>query len=269
MNRINTCFEQLDEIGHKGLIAFITAGDPTVEATPDLMHALVSGGADIIELGVPFSDPMADGAVIQRASERALKHGTSLSDVLDCVSKFRERDLNTPVILMGYCNPFQRMGLDTLAVRCSEVAADGILVVDLPPEEAAPFKKSLEPLGIDQIFLVAPNSPVERIRKICEFASGFVYFVAVKGVTGDKQFDREEIRASIQTTKRISGIPVGLGFGIRNSTAAADAASVSDGVVVGSAIVEIIEKGQTVYEISENITRFVSELRIGINSQGE
>jgi len=265
MNRINTCFEKLEQDGTKGLITFITAGDPSLGATPALMHALVAGGADIIELGVPFSDPMADGEVIQRASERALRHGTSLNDVLDCVFKFRQKDLNTPVVLMGYCNPFQRMGLNRLAERCHEVGADGVLVVDLPPEEAAPFKGSLEPFSIAQIFLVAPNSPVDRIRKICEYASGFVYFVAVKGVTGDKQFDLAKIKTSIQMTKSIAGVPVGLGFGIRSPQAAADAAAVSDGVVVGSAIVEIIEKGESVSDISKNVTRFVTELRAGIN----
>ena len=265
MNRINTCFEKLNSDGNKGLIAFVTAGDPSLGATSDIMHALVAGGADIIELGVPFSDPIADGEVIQRASERALSHGTSLNDVLDCVDVFRQKDPDTPVILMGYCNPFQRMGLGTLAARCNEVGADGVLVVDLPPEEAAPFKNSFEPLGIAQIFLVAPNSPEERIRKICEYASGFVYFVAVKGVTGDKQFDGNEIKDNIDRTKNIAGIPVGLGFGIRSSQAAGDAAAISDGVVVGSAIVEIIEKGKTVSEISENVTHFVQELRIGIN----
>ncbi|MGB0636733.1 MAG: tryptophan synthase subunit alpha [Gammaproteobacteria bacterium] len=265
MNRINACFEKLNSDRMKGLIAFVTAGDPTLEATPDIMHALVAGGADIIELGVPFSDPMADGEVIQRASERALSLGTSLSDVLDCVGVFRQKDLDTPVVLMGYCNPFQRMGLGTLADRCNEVGADGILVVDLPPEEAAPFKSAFEPVGIAQIFLVAPNSPEERIRKICEYASGFVYFVAVKGVTGDKQFDGNEIKDNIDRTKSIAGIPVGLGFGIRNSHAAVDAAAISDGVVVGSAIVEIIEKGETVSEIAENVTHFVRELRTSIN----
>jgi tryptophan synthase alpha chain len=157
------------------------------------------------------------------------------------------------------------MGLSTLAARCNEVGADGILVVDLPPEEAAPFKTSLEPFDIAQIFLVAPNSPEERIRKICEYASGFVYFVAVKGVTGDKRFDGNEIEENIARTKNIAGIPVGLGFGIRDSRAAGDAAAISDGVVVGSAIVEIIEKGETVSEISENVTHFVRELRAGIN----
>ena len=265
MNRINTCFEKLNSDGTKGLIAFVTAGDPSVDATSDIMHALVAGGADIIELGVPFSDPIADGEVIQRASERALSHGTSLNDVLDCVDVFRQKDSDTPVILMGYCNPFQRMGLSTLAARCDEVGADGVLVVDLPPEEAAPFKISFEPLGIAQIFLVAPNTPEERIRKICEYASGFVYFVAVKGVTGDKQFDGNEIKDNIDRTKNIAGIPVGLGFGIRSSQAAGDAAAISDGVVVGSAIVEIIEKGETVPEIVENVTHFVREIRTGIN----
>ena len=265
MNRINSCFDKLDSDGKKGLIAFVTAGDPDLDATPEIMHALVAGGANIIELGVPFSDPMADGEVIQRASERALSNGTNLNDVLDCVLEFRQKDLDTPVVLMGYCNPFQRMGLSALAARCNEVGADGVLVVDLPPEEAAPFKSSFEPLGIAQIFLVAPNSPVERIRKICEYASGFVYFVAVKGVTGDKQFDGYEIKENIENTKSIAGIPVGLGFGIRNPRAARDAAVISDGVVVGSAIVEIIEKGKTVSEISENVTHFVQELRIGID----
>ncbi|MEQ8233002.1 MAG: tryptophan synthase subunit alpha [Gammaproteobacteria bacterium] len=267
MGRIADRFAELGAAGRKGLITFITAGDPNVAATPALMHALVRGGADVIELGVPFSDPMADGEVIQRASERALAHGTSLDDVFAAVAEFRREDARTPVVLMGYLNPVEHMGAARFAARAAEAGVDGTLIVDLPPEEAGEVTPALRAAGLDEIFLVAPNSPEGRIRKVCAAASGFVYFVSVKGVTGTKSAVLEEIGARIEMTRRFAGMPVGIGFGIRTPDAAADAASVADAVIVGSAIVEIIERGAAPDETAHAVESFVTSLRSAIDAR--
>jgi tryptophan synthase alpha chain len=266
MSLIKDCFSDLQRNQKKALITFITAGDPFIKDTVPLMHALVSGGADILELGVPFSDPMADGEVIQRASERALVNGTNLDDVFDMVRLFRCDNKKTPIVLMGYYNPFQNISHESFATKCLEAGVDGILVVDLPPDEAEHFNAALAKVSVDQIFLVAPNSPEARIHKVCKLASGFVYFVSVKGVTGGKSFDAEEISLSIARTKEISGLPVGLGFGIKSAAAAAAAAAISDGVVIGSAIVEFIEKGSDVKTTVHNLEAFVSSIREAIDS---
>ncbi|MGR8921293.1 MAG: tryptophan synthase subunit alpha [Gammaproteobacteria bacterium] len=264
--RIGQRFGDLAARGRKGVVTFITAGDPSAEDTVEYMHALVRGGADLIELGVPFSDPMADGETIQRASERALENGTSLDQVFDCVAAFRRQDPSTPVVLMGYLNPFEHMGAARFAERAAAAGVDGALVVDLPPEEAAEFHADLVAAGLDQVFLVAPNSPVERIRKICEYASGFVYFVAVKGVTGDKAVAVDDIREAIETTRGVAGIPVGLGFGIRNPESAAAAAAISDAIIVGSAIVELIERGGSTAAVAARIEQFVGSLRAAVDA---
>ncbi|MCB1745567.1 MAG: tryptophan synthase subunit alpha [Gammaproteobacteria bacterium] len=265
--RIAARFDALAAQGRKGLITFITAGDPSVAATPAYMHALVRGGADIIELGVPFSDPMADGEVIQRASERALAHGTSLDDVLACVGEFRREDSDTPVVLMGYLNPFEHMGAARFAERAAAAGVDGALVVDLPPEEAADFNAALRAAGLDQVFLVAPNSPERRIRTVCAAASGFVYFVSVKGVTGDKAAAIDEIGQRVAMTRAFAGLPVGIGFGIRTPAAAAAAAAVADAVIVGSAIVEIIERGGDAAAVAAAVEAYVASLRQGIDGE--
>ncbi|MEQ8659493.1 MAG: tryptophan synthase subunit alpha [Gammaproteobacteria bacterium] len=267
MGRIADRFEELGATGRKGLITFITAGDPSVAATPGLMHALVRGGADVIELGVPFSDPMADGEVIQRASERALAHGTSLDDVFGAVAAFRRDDSRTPVVLMGYLNPVEHMGPARFATRAAEAGVDGALIVDLPPEEAADVTPALRAAGIDEIFLVAPNSPESRIRKVCAAASGFVYFVSVKGVTGGKSAVLDEIGTRIEMTRRFAGMPVGIGFGIRTPEAAADAAGVADAVIVGSAIVEIIERGGAADDTARAVESFVASMRDAIDAR--
>jgi tryptophan synthase alpha chain len=264
--RIAARFEALAAQGRKGLITFITAGDPNVAATPAYMHALVRGGADVIELGVPFSDPMADGEVIQRASERALEHGTSLDDVLACVSEFRREDTTTPVVLMGYLNPFEHMGAARFAGRAAAAGVDGVLIVDLPPEEAAEVNAALRAAALDQVFLVAPNSPERRIRKVCQAASGFVYFVSVKGVTGDKSAAIDEIGQQVAMTREFAGLPVGIGFGIRTPQAAAAAAAVADAVIVGSAIVEIIERGGEGAVVASAVEQFVASLRAAIDA---
>ncbi len=269
MSRIVECFSSLQSSGRKGLITFITAGDPTPEATPTYMHALVKGGADIIELGVPFSDPMADGPVIQRSSERALAAGTTPDEVLRCVARFRQQDKRTPVVLMGYLNPFEHM--DAFAERAIEAGVDGVLVVDLPPEEASEFNGRLSAAGLAQVFLVAPNSSSERIATICAYASGFVYFVGVKGVTGGKALDVAGIQARIGETRSVSRLPVGIGFGIRTPEAAAEAAAIADAVVVGSTLVDIIESGigNAAIVTTTALERTVAALRNAIDARAD
>ena len=263
MRRIATRFQELHSRGRKGLITFVTAGDPSTADTPSLMHALARGGADFIELGVPFSDPMADGPVIQRASERALAAGITLDGVFACVSEFRKTDADTPVILMGYLNPFEHLGANAFAARAADAGVDGVLIVDLPPEESFEFRDELARADLDQIFLIAPNSDAERIRTVCEYASGFVYFVAVKGVTGDKTLDVDEINTRIAEVCVIADLPVGIGFGIKTPEAAAAAATVADAVIVGSALVELIEHKGADAGILE---QFVAGLRQAIDA---
>lgn len=265
MNRLNERFACLAAAGRKGLVTFITAGDPSLEATPGYMHALVRGGADIIELGVPFSDPMADGPVIQRSSERALAAGATPDDVLACVQRFRAEDAVTPVVLMGYLNPFEHRGAAAFAGRAAAAGVDGVLVVDLPPEEAQSFHADLTAAGLAQIFLVAPTSSTRRIEKICALATGFVYFVSIKGVTGGKALDVARIEARIRETRALSHLPVGVGFGIRTPAAAAAAAGLADAVIVGSALVELIEQGGA--DCAGRIERQVAELRTAIDSR--
>ena len=268
MSRISACFERLAACCGKGLVTFISAGDPTLTATPELMHALVRGGADIIELGVPFSDPMADGPVIQRASERALALGTTLDDVFACVARFRETDHTTPVVLMGYLNPFEHVGAAGFGERAKAAGVDGVLVVDLPPEEAQEFNRAVKAAGVDQVFLVAPNTSTARISMICTYASGFVYFVAVKGVTGDKAVDVDLINERIAQTRRLASLPVGIGFGIRTAHSAAAAASSADAIIVGSALVEIVEQhGQDTNAAAAALETFVRGLRAAIDER--
>ena len=268
MNRISACFARLAARHGKGLVTFISAGDPAPTATPELMHALVRGGADIIELGVPFSDPMADGPVIQRASERALAAGTTLDDVVRCVARFRDTDTTTPVILMGYLNPFEHVGVAGFGQRAKAAGVDGVLVVDLPPEEAQDFNRAVQAAGIDQVFLVAPNTSDARIGMICSYASGFVYFVAVKGVTGDKAVDVELINQRIAQTRRLASLPVGIGFGIRTPQSAAAAAGSADAIIVGSVLVEIIEQhGADTGACALALENFVRSLRGAIDAK--
>ena len=269
MSRIADRFAALAQARRKGLITFITAGDPTALATPEFMHALVRGGADVIELGVPFSDPMAEGPVIQRASERALAAGTSVGDVLACVAAFRKQDKLTPVVLMGYLNPLEHMGPALFAAAAAAAGVDGVLVVDLPPEEAANFNPEMTAAGLDQIFLVAPNSSERRIRTICELASGFVYFVSVTGVTGGKAVAVDDIMQGIELTRRIAGIPVGIGFGIRTAEAAASAAAVADAIIVGTALVELIEAGGGTAAVAGNLENFTASLRAAIDGRAD
>ena len=241
MSRIASRFEQLAEQGRKALVTFVTAGDPNPGFTPGLMHELVAAGASILELGVPFPDPMADGPVIQLGNERALAHGVSLANVLDMVREFRIRDADTPVVLMGYLNPIEAMGYELLAEQAAEAGVDGFIVVDDPPEEAAELHAALRRHDLDLIFLLAPTSDEGRIRKVCALASGFIYYVSLKGVTGAGHLDSAVVAAKVAEIKQLTDLPVGVGFGIRDADSAQRIAGISDAVVVGSALVSQVQ----------------------------
>ena len=240
MSRIEGRFQQLRAAGRKALIPFITAGDPVPTVTVPLLHALVEAGADLLELGVPFSDPMAEGPVIQLACERALKHGTSLHDVLEMVREFRREDDQTPIILMGYLNPVEVMGYADFARAAAEAGVDGVITVDLPPEEAAPLVEQLRAHDLDPIYLLAPTSTPERIRRICGMASGFVYYVSFKGVTGASSLDVAAVEKKLAGIRAVTGLPVGVGFGIKDADTARRVAAVADAVIVGSALVNCV-----------------------------
>ena len=244
MSRIQKTFASLSAQGRKALIPFITAGDPHPDATLPLMRALVAGGADIIEIGVPFSDPMADGPTIQRASERALAHGMSLRRVLALVSEFRKENAATPVVLMGYANPVESYGIETFARDSHAAGVDGVLVVDYPPEECAGFATVMKQAGIDPIFLLAPTSTEQRYSEVGEIGSGYIYYVSLKGVTGSGALDLDEVARRIPLIRDKVGMPVGVGFGIRDGATAARIAEVADAVVIGSRIIEEIESGE-------------------------
>ncbi len=241
INRITQCLAGLREQGRKALIPFVTAGDPNPELTVPLMHAMVKAGANIIELGVPFSDPMADGPVIQRASERALKFHVNLRRVLDMVRNFRDQDSVTPVVLMGYLNPIEAMGYEHFARAAQEAGADGVLTVDMPPEEAQELFAALRTHGIAPIFLVAPTSTAERIAKTSALAQGYLYYVSLKGVTGAATLDVEGVGSKLKEIRAITDLPLGVGFGIKDADSAARIAGLADAVIVGSALVQKIE----------------------------
>jgi len=263
MSRISGRFSQLKSQGRTALIPFVTAGDPGPEVTVPLMHAMVEAGADIIELGVPFSDPMADGPVIQRASERALERNVSLIDCLEMVQRFREKDPNTPVVLMGYLNPIEVMGYETFAERAHAAGVDGTLIVDLPPDEGHDLLAALNGREIDTIYLIAPTSTGERIRIICNVAGGFVYYVSIKGVTGAANLDVAGVKTKLAEIRQATELPVGVGFGIKDAESAARVAETADAVVVGSAIVGRIEALQ---ERPEAIAGEVGEFLRGLRS---
>jgi tryptophan synthase alpha chain len=270
VSRIAERFSELRAQNRCALIPFVTAGDPNAEVTVPLMHALVEAGADVVELGVPFSDPMADGPVIQRASERALSAGMNLGRVLEMVREFRQRDTATPVVLMGYLNPFEVAGYEKFADAASEAGVDGVLTVDLPPEESGPFLAAVRARGIDLIFLLAPNSDEARIRLICDAASGFVYYVSLKGVTGASHLDVDEVATKVAAIKRATDLPVGVGFGIRDGETAARVASVSDAVVVGSVLVQAIESLADRSEaIPAELARILGQMRTAMDAPSD
>jgi tryptophan synthase alpha chain len=267
MSRIEKTFAQLREAGKKALIPYITAGDSDPAWTVPLMHALVEAGADIIEVGVPFSDPMADGPAIQQACERALEHKLGLGQVLDMVAEFRRDNQDTPVVLMGYLNPIEVMGYERFAERAAQVGVDGVLTVDLPPEEADMLTRYLKPLSLDPIFLVAPTSTDKRIRSIASQASGFIYYVSLKGVTGAATLDREAVKAKLSEIRAVTDLPLGVGFGIRDAETAAAMAACGDAVVVGSALVNRIGASEGDLERAKSdISGLLSEMRGAIDA---
>lgn len=241
MSRLTATFEQLAKSGRKALIPFVTAGDPTPDFTLSLMHEMVKAGVDVIELGVPFSDPMADGPVIQRASERALAHKMSLSKTLALATEFRKTDQQTPVVLMGYLNPIEAMGYEGFANAAQRADVDGVLTVDLPPEEGEQCASLLKERGIDTIFLLAPNSTDERIEKMSALGSGYLYYVSLKGVTGAGHLNAADVENKLKQIKAITSLPVGIGFGVKDSETAKTISALGDGVVVGSALISKIE----------------------------
>ena len=267
MSRIAGMFERLRAEGRTALIPFITAGDPALDVTVPLMHRMVAAGADLIELGVPFSDPIADGPVIQRATERALTQGVRLRDVLDIVRRFRAEDPDTPVVLMGYLNPIEVMGNTTFAGEARAAGVDGALVVDVPPEEGHDLVEALRAQGLDLVYLLAPTSDAERIGRIGAVASGFVYYVSVKGVTGAGNLDVEAVSAKLAEIREQIDLPVGVGFGIKDGEGAARVAAVADAVIVGSAIVGRIEElSETPARIPDVVGDFLSGLRSAIDA---
>jgi len=244
MSRIQGCFEALARAKRKALIPYITAGDPHPSLTVALMRGLVEAGSDILELGVPFSDPMADGPVIQRSGERALKHGVGLSLVLSMVSEFRRKDGETPVVLMGYANPIEAMGIEKFAAAAKAAGIDGVIVVDYPPEECVDFSALMKKNDIDPVFLLAPTSTKKRIDEVARSGSGYLYYVSLRGVTGAANIDVSEIKEKIPLIRKATKMPIGVGFGIRDAESAKRIAQTADAVVIGSRIIQEIENGR-------------------------
>ena len=241
MSRIAATFAALQSKGRKALIPYVTAGDPFADATPEIMLAMARAGADVIELGVPFSDPMADGPVIQKAGERALGRGIGMPQVLDFVRVFRRTNDTTPVVLMGYANPVERYGVDRFVADARAAGVDGVLVVDYPPEECEDFAAKLQANGLDPIFLLAPTSTEARMRHVGRIARGYVYYVSLKGVTGAGHIDIDAVASMLPRIKAHVKLPVGVGFGIRDAATARAVARVSDAVVIGTAIIQLLE----------------------------
>jgi tryptophan synthase alpha chain len=264
MSRIQATFAALAAQHRKALIPFITAGDPSPAMTVPLMHALVAGGANILELGVPFSDPMAEGPVIQRACERALKHGVGIRDVLDYVRTFRQTDATTPVVLMGYANPIEHMGQQAFIAAALEAGVDGTIVVDYPPEECEDFSARMKAAGLDVIFLLAPTSTDERIQQVAKVGSGFSYYVSLKGVTGAANIDIGEVAARIAAIRQHVKLPIGVGFGIRDAATAKAIGTVADAVVIGSRIIQFLEDTPPDQAI-ETVQAFIAGIRSALD----
>ena len=241
MSRIQARFETLRKAKRKALIPYITAGDPTPALTVPLMRALVESGADILELGVPFSDPMADGPVVLRSGERALKQGVSLTDVLGLVRDFRHHNSQTPLVLMGYANPIEAMGVEKFVAAAKDAGVDGVIVVDYPPEECEQFAASARQAGIDPIFLLAPTSTEQRIQEVARVGSGYLYYVSLRGVTGAGHIDLADVAAQIPRIRAATQLPIGVGFGIRDAESARRVAQAADAVVIGSRVIQEIE----------------------------
>ena len=273
MGRIKQITDSVNQKGRKLLIPYLVAGDPNKETTIELMHALVSNGADIIELGIPFSDPSSDGEVIQSGIERSLRKGTSLNDTLDIVSKFRARNEVTPIVLMGYLNPVEIMGVDNFVRRAQKEGVDGVLMVDMPPAEAGVLNAKLKEVNIDSIFLVAPTTTQERVKSILNMTSGYVYYVSLKGVTGASITDVDEVERNVCSLRSSTDLPIVVGFGIKDGKSAKEMARVSDGVIVGSALVNKIASLTSHEKICaediKNSTNIIKEIREELDLDNE
>ncbi len=267
MSRLAACFEKLRASGAKALIPYVTAGDPEPSVTVPLMHAMVDAGANIIELGVPFSDPMAEGPVIQRAMERALEYDVSLDDVLEMVRSFRKTDAHTPVVLMGYLNPVEVRGYENFARDAQAVGVDAVLLVDMPPEEADDLLSALYAHELDMIFLVAPTTDEARIKAITESGRGFIYYVSLKGVTGAGHLDIDGVKQQLVKIRTQTDLPVGVGFGIKDAESAASIAGVADAVVVGSALVRRVEENaDSADDINRAVAGLLAEMRTAMDA---
>jgi tryptophan synthase alpha chain len=265
MSRIQGCFEALAKAKRKALIPYITAGDPHPSLTVPLMRALVESGADILELGVPFSDPMADGPVIQRSGERALKHGVGLTNVLSMVKDFRQADDATPVVLMGYANPIEAMGAEKFAAAAKAAGVDGVLVVDYPPEECVEFAALMKRNDVDPIFLLAPTSSDKRIEEVVRVGSGYLYYVSLRGVTGAANIDVSEISSKMPKIRAATRMPIGVGFGIRDAESARRIAQSADAVVIGSRIIQEIEAGSAESAVAR-VKAFLKPIRQALDA---
>ncbi len=265
MSRIDRRFAALKAAGHTGLIPFVTAGDPSPEHMVALMHALVDAGADLIELGVPFSDPMADGPVIQHASERAIAKGVGLADVLDWVEAFRQRDADTPVVLMGYLNPVEIHGYACFAQEAAEAGVDGVLLVDCPLEESAVLQP-LRDAGLQQILLAAPTTAPARMARLCGSARGFLYYVSFAGITGAAQLSTSDIAAQVAGVRARANVPVAVGFGIRDAASAVAVSKFADAVVIGSALVERLAGATDAADIAERARGFLQPIRAALDA---
>lgn len=266
MTRISATFTTLQQQHKKALIPYITAGDPHPDLTVPLLHALVAAGANILELGVPFSDPGADGPVIQAAHQRALKHQVSLAMVLQMVAEFRRKDQKTPIVLMGYANPLEIMGYENFIHTASQVGLDALLIVDIPPEEGTKLYPSLQAAGIDPIFLLSPTTSPQRTKMIIQMASGYLYYVSLKGVTGMGTINVAEVSANVEKLRDNTTLPITIGFGIRDAQSATTLAKVADGIIIGSALIERIAKCQGNSTEALNAAHsFLQEIRIAID----
>jgi len=268
MSRIQATFETLKSKGRTALIPYITAGDPYADATVEIMLAMARSGADVIELGVPFSDPMADGPVIQKASERALAKGIGMSRVLQAVRDFRTRDDVTPVVLMGYANPIERYGMERFVADAKQAGVDGVLVVDYPPEECEGFAAMLRTAGLDLIFLLAPTSTERRMKEVGRIARGYVYYVSLKGVTGAGHLDVGAVAQMLPRIRQHVSVPVGVGFGIRDAETAKALGAVADAVVIGSRLVQLLEV-QPRENVAATAGDFIATLRAALDEQPE
>ena len=265
MSRIQATFEALRAARRKALISYITAGDPCPEMTVPLLHALAGAGCDILEIGVPFSDPMADGPAIQRSSERALRKGVGLKDVLGLVREFRTKDAVTPIVLMGYANPIEAMGVGAFVSASAAAGVDGVIVVDYPPEECVEFAELCGKNGIDQVFLLAPTSTDARIGEVARVGRGFLYYVSLKGVTGAGHIDTSDVAAHLPKIRAASKLPIGVGFGIRDAASAKAIAQVADAVVMGARIIEEIESAGPEHAV-RRVAELIRPIRAALDS---